>query len=328
MFYIRETITGIYTESLILRVIMEDIKSWILQENTKEFRHLEVIMICGPENCEIKSKAILESEYIVNVSELVLQLKSWDDYNQEKTICITGFIDNKKTPIRSSIIDGYQCRLNIRRSFTYANWDKVYITTNIKKEALEGLRNSELYQGFFRRITKIVYTWPLQQRALKLITPDRSYQVDILNIIKNKPDNRNIYWYFDRIGNVGKSCFAKYLCARHDALIITGKISNTVKLQYAITKWQKSKGNVPRLIIYDIPRSGQKARKCKVDRSYECLEICKDMCFSYKGKNIIGNSPHLIVFSNEPPNTSKMNIDRWKIFEIDHNSFETSSWVG
>jgi len=42
--------------------------------------------------------------------------------------------------------------------------------------------------------------------------------------------------------------------------------------------------------------------------------------FFYSGKfhggMINGKEPHVIVFANEPPDTSKMMMDRWQIINI------------
>jgi hypothetical protein len=82
----------------------------------------------------------------------------------------------------------------------------------------------------------IKFGLPSQPRALKLIEPDRKYQIDILNIIKKEPDDRSIYWYWDPKGNVGKSCFSQYLCARHNAFMCSGKSAATP--QYYTTRSQ------------------------------------------------------------------------------------------
>ena len=161
---------------------------------------------------------------------------------------------------------------------------------------------------------------PEQPRPLKLIEPDRPYQVDILNMIKSEPDDRSIYWYWESKGNVGKSCFTKYLCARHNALMVSGKSADC---KFGVVKWKEKRGDTPDLIIYNIPRSFNSEYV-----SYEVLESLKDMCFfsgKYESEMVVGNAPHLLVFANEPPNVCKMSMDRWKVFEITED-FHALPW--
>lgn len=60
-------------------------------------------------------------------------------------------------------------------------------------------------------------------RQLKLITPSYSWEQEILEIIAKEPDDRTIYWYWSRDGNVGKTCFCKYLTVKHGAMPLAGK---------------------------------------------------------------------------------------------------------
>ena len=109
-------------------------------------------------------------------------------------------------------------------------------------------------------------------KPLKLIDPDREWEVEMLSIIKEEPDDRTIYWLFEENGNVGKSQFTKYLCAKHDALVVSGKSADA---KYMIMKYAEAHDGVyPELIIYDVPR-------CNLEYvSWEGLEKIKDGCFA------------------------------------------------
>lgn len=145
---------------------------------------------------------------------------------------------------------------------------------------------------------------------LDLIKPDRPWQLDILEIISHKPDYRKIYWYWEDVGNVGKSAFTKYLCAKKDALCVSGKSSDC---KYAIVKWYETKKKYPKIIILDVPRTN-------IDYlSYEGIESIKNGCFfsgKYECTQVIMNNPHVIIFANSKPNTNNMSIDRWVIKNI------------
>lgn len=145
---------------------------------------------------------------------------------------------------------------------------------------------------------------------LDLIKPDRPWQSDILEIIKQKPDDRTIHWFWESIGGTGKSAFTKYLCAKHDALCVSGKSSDC---KYAIIKYQETKKKYPKIIIFDIPRTN-------IDYlNYEAIESIKNGCFfsgKYESVQVIMNSPHVLIFANSHPEMYKLSQDRWHIVNI------------
>lgn len=55
----------------------------------------------------------------------------WDGYNGEKTLVIDDFYGNIEYDLFLRLIDGYQERLPVKGSFTWAMWEKVYITSNV-----------------------------------------------------------------------------------------------------------------------------------------------------------------------------------------------------
>lgn len=146
---------------------------------------------------------------------------------------------------------------------------------------------------------------------LDLITPTQQWQLDILQLVNKKPDYRSIHWFWDSYGNTGKSAFAKYLCAKHNALCVSGKSSDC---KYAIVKWHEEKKIYPKIIILDIPRT-------HLDYiNYEAIESIKNGCFfsgKYECTQVLMNSPHIIIFANAPPEVNKLSKDRWNIIKID-----------
>lgn len=166
-------------------------------------------------------------------------------------------------------------------------------------------------KDYQKGLTKDIYFNGIKvKKPLKLINPDRQYQKEILNIIKEEPDERKIHWYFEKIGKVGKSQFTKYLAAKHNAIFIDeGKKSdlmNTCLINF-------NDDNDMSLFILDIPRDNKNI--C----SYKSIESIKTgLIYSpkYEGGQAIFNSPHIIIFSNYPPETRCLSKDRWEIFEI------------
>jgi len=147
-------------------------------------------------------------------------------------------------------------------------------------------------------------------KPLKLITPDREYQKFILKICEDEPSERDVYWFYDEIGNVGKSQFSKYLMAKRNAIYIDeGKKPDIAQM----FKDKFMSGDIPDIVCIDIPRENE--NNC----SYKSIEAIKGgIMFSpkYESGSILFNSPHLFIFSNYLPNKDKLSKDRWKIYEI------------
>jgi len=150
--------------------------------------------------------------------------------------------------------------------------------------------------------------WP---KPIKIINPTYTWEQEIIKIIKNDPDDRTIYWYWSKEGNVGKTAFCKYLTVKHNAIALSGKGSD---VRNGIVEYKKTNGECPSLVVFPIPRSFNSDYL-----SYESLENIKDMYFysgKYEGGMICGNPPHLFVFANEEPNYFKLSSDRWVVKEI------------
>lgn len=150
------------------------------------------------------------------------------------------------------------------------------------------------------------------KKPLKLLDPANFYewQKDVMKIVDGEPCDRTIYWYHESVGNVGKSTFIKYLCAKKEALLVSGKGSD---MKYLIVKYKETYGDYPELILFDIPRT------CENYVSYTGMEEVKNGCFAstkYECEMVIMNSPHIICFSNFEPNYSAMSEDRWNVIEI------------
>lgn len=219
--------------------------------------------------------------------------------------CLDYRVQEEIGELGTAHLQGYiQAKKRIRPSETFSNkrihWEKARSPTHARAYCCK----NESATGNFILDTN---------ESLSLIKPDRPWQLEILNTIKTTPDYRTIHWYWDSIGNTGKSAFTKYLCAKHDALCVSGK-SNDCK--YAIVAYHEQKNKYPKIIIFDIPRTN-------IDYlNYEAIESIKNGCFfsgKYECTQVIMNCPHVIIFANTPPILSKLSIDRWNIINIPTN---------
>lgn len=132
------------------------------------------------------------------------------------------------------------------------------------------------------------------------------WQLQIMEIIQNKPDKRTIHWFWEPNGNMGKSELCRYLCIKHDAMICSGTAKD-MKYMCATAKEK------PKIIIFDVPRA------CLEYISYTGIEEIKNGVFcssKYESSMCVMNRPHIIIFANEPPLLSKMSQDRWNVVLI------------
>jgi len=140
----------------------------------------------------------------------------------------------------------------------------------------------------------------------------RPWQQEVLNLVQTKPDPRKIHWYWEPNGNSGKSYLIKYICIKHEHVIIaTGKMTDV--FNQINTYMINNPGQAPTIILLDIPRSSQDFI------NYGCIEQIKNGCLysgKYEGGICIYPIPHIIIMANQPPDTSKMSEDRWDIIQI------------
>lgn len=135
-------------------------------------------------------------------------------------------------------------------------------------------------------------------KPVKLIDSEQFYewQKNILKMIEQEPDDRDIYWYVGKQG-CGKTQFIKYLVMKHNAILLSGKCAD---MKNGIIEYMKSNNNsTPELICCNL------ALEVNMNTvSYRGFEDIKDMCFysgKYEGGMVCGNNPHLLIFANNPP---------------------------
>lgn len=144
-------------------------------------------------------------------------------------------------------------------------------------------------------------------KPLKILDENKLYywQKNILDEIKEDPDDRTINWYWEPDGNMGKTTFCKFLSAKYNAIPLEGKKNDIL---YCAAEYNSE------IYIWDLERSMEEYI------SYGAIEKIKNgyfMCSKYESKPIIRNSPHIYIFANFQPDTSKLSKDRWNIIRIE-----------
>lgn len=179
-----------------------------------------------------------------------------------------------------------------------------------RKSNITYCSKSENCFGTFKPVLKIKTINPLE------LYP---WQQEIVDIAVSEPDDRKIYWYYDKNGNRGKSAIAKYLCVHHKAILLSGKAAD---MKYAVQQYIEVNGSGPSIILIDVPRESLKFL------SYSGIEEIKNGCFfsgKYEGGMVLMNAPHIICFGNERPHVHKMSKDRWEIKCLDEKEEDSET---
>jgi len=180
------------------------------------------------------------------------------------------------------------------------------IDPKIHWESTKSVKASLVYCSKYETRTGKIYSKGIDIPEQLDIDEPAGWQLKVMDIVKEKPNKRTIHWFWEPDGCVGKTQLCKYLVAKHDAIMLTGKSSD---MYHMISKFP----NKRKLFVIDCPRSMQEFI------NYGAIEQIKNgLIFSgkYEGCQLVFNSPHVIVFANEQPNLLKMSQDRWNITRI------------
>ncbi len=168
-------------------------------------------------------------------------------------------------------------------------------------------RHMQYFRALYSTNTKKTGLKALQN-AFSNFEP-RPWQQSLLEMVKGPVDPRKFYWYHDYVGDTGKSYFARYLVACHNATIFThGKMAD-IAFAYALEP----------IVIFDLSRTCAD----KIDHIYSLIENFKNgIMFSskYESGTRIFTPPHVIVFANFIPDIldrgNKLSADRWQTHEL------------
>ncbi len=140
------------------------------------------------------------------------------------------------------------------------------------------------------------------------VAPDitlRKWQSDLVGLVRGEPIERKVHVRIDTTGGAGKSTFARYLQAVFPRVQLLHPAKHH-DLSYLLQEEN-------RVFILDVPRSSAEFVPWPV------IEHIKDgFVISTKYQPIekhFGPS-HVIVFTNEYPDKTKLSLDRWDIISI------------
>lgn len=164
------------------------------------------------------------------------------------------------------------------------------------------------YPRFVQRVERFF----TQRKPPGLFHPRPGWQAELAEYLRWDPDPRKIRWYYDPIGNSGKSYFGRKYYIEADS----GGDSEGRRYErpFLVTygKWQDIfyAYKKEKIVIFDWPRDIQESFP------YAVLEMFKNGYFlntKYESYPVYFDVPHVIVFANFEPNQMKLSADRWEI---------------
>lgn len=139
----------------------------------------------------------------------------------------------------------------------------------------------------------------------------RDDQLEIIDLFKDWEDplwGRKIYWFWEPQGAWGKTTVCLHLVDFCGGYVIQG--ANKDCLNAMNNYLEAHNGEGPKIVIFDIPRCNEGAF------SAQAVESIKSGCIfnsKYESGMRRFNRPHVVIFSNQEPEKSKLSKDRWII---------------
>lgn len=238
--------------------------------------------------------AIAECKYYIIGKEIGTKnetphLQIWFEFNHQK----------KYTTMREIFPGCYwrKGRGKLKDNFQYCRKDEEFFT-NVKVNDVLTIEDFKLN---LKKKLLLEYTnikWkPWQESVLKYLNT-------------NMTAEREILWYWESVGNVGKSFLSKFIVLTFTGVIMADGKKDNIFHQIKLMMDNKEE---PKIIILDIPKT------CKDFVNYGVIEQIKNgLIYSgkYEGGLCYFEIPKCIIFANFPPELNKWSKDRYKVVEL------------
>lgn len=142
------------------------------------------------------------------------------------------------------------------------------------------------------------------------------WQTELLKLAEAKADNRGVIWVWSQAGAMGKSDTLKHLVS-----VLGFQPMQNAPTRDLACAWRGGS------VVFDYSRDEQAGGQI----NYTVIEHIKNrLLFSakYESATKMSNNfedVHVICFSNNPPDASKLSDDRWHIYRIEND--EIHSWT-
>lgn len=143
-------------------------------------------------------------------------------------------------------------------------------------------------------------------RVFTPLSPISEPFISIEKLLNERPDQREIYWYVDPKGGLGKTEFVKYMLTMYDEQV---DVSRSTKSADLVMGYHGKD-----MMLIDFTRS----RKAGEFAPWSAIEEIKDgfICDSKLKKEsriVVAERPHVIIFANTPPENLELTEDKWII---------------
>jgi len=152
--------------------------------------------------------------------------------------------------------------------------------------------------------------YPIAEQDLQLITYEQMYpwQKDVVTLLSMPLEKRRIHWYYDEIGNVGKTSLVRYMGFHFSGQVVWTSSTNGQNIMTIAHAGC-------RMYLFDFSRSSRQ------NVPYETLEELKNGMITC-GKLLktmrqeIVPPAHIVVFANWEPDYNALSADRWVVRDI------------
>jgi len=145
----------------------------------------------------------------------------------------------------------------------------------------------------------------LCQPAREPFIARRGWQNDLSLVLSGPPSQREVLWYYEPSGNVGKSFFANnYRTPRGGfGYVVTGGRHSDIFYAYQYEE----------VVFFDWARDSEESFPYKVVESFKNGYFLNT---KYESAPCRFTVPHVVVFANFEPDRSKLSQDRWNLNRI------------
>jgi len=139
----------------------------------------------------------------------------------------------------------------------------------------------------------------------------RPWQQTVIDNLTQPPDDRHIYWITDTQGNQGKTRLATHLIRNYGGIELSGKMADMTYAYMQTVKPVPGEHKGAPIVIFDVSR----AMGENTDHLYSMAEKLKSgriFNTKWQSRQVMFTPPHVIFFSNQTWNKTKLSIDRVK----------------
>ncbi|AFV91336.1 replication-associated protein [Dragonfly associated alphasatellite] len=162
-------------------------------------------------------------------------------------------------------------------------------------------RMAEENPSVYRRVLAAQSVERFRSDPSLLPDPLRDWQICLLELLEEVPDNRSIIWIYGPAGAEGKTMMAKELF-RRGWFYTSGGTADNVKYQYAV--------EVESHVVFDIPRDKKDYIQYSLIEELKNGMIVSNKYEPIRVVRISGREVHVVVMCNFMPDYSKISPDR------------------